>query len=109
VFAQARRESRLVLLDVAAEWCQHCRKMDETSYRDPRVLAIVGQRYIPVRADVDKQEEIKRRYGGYGVPAVVVFDGNGAEIIKRRGYLPPDWLYWLLVAVAERPSPQAHR
>lgn len=109
VFEQARRESRLVLLDVVAEWCQLCKKMDLTAYRDPQVLGLIGQRYIAVRADIDKEPEIRQRYGAYGVPAVVIFDAEGVEIIKRRGYLEPEWLYWMLVAVADKPDPEAHR
>ena len=31
---QAQQEERLVLLDLTAEWCQFCRKMDEVTYRD---------------------------------------------------------------------------
>jgi thiol:disulfide interchange protein len=109
VFEQARRESRLVLLDVVAEWCQLCKKMDLTTYRDLKVLEMIRHRYIPVRADVDRVAEIKQRYGAYGVPAVVIFDGEGTEIIRRRGYLPSEWLYWMLVAVADNPDPRAHR
>ncbi|MCR4300081.1 MAG: DUF255 domain-containing protein [Sulfuricaulis sp.] len=109
VFEQARRESRLVLLDVVAEWCQLCKKMDLTAYRDPKVLGLIGQRYIAVRADIDKEPEIRQRYGDYGVPAVVILDGGGNEIIRRRGYLTPEWLYWMLVAVADNPDPAAHR
>ncbi len=108
IFDQARRQDKLVLLDVVAAWCKACRKMDESSFRDPRVLEIIGRHYVPVRADIDHQAQIRRRYGDYGVPAVVILNAEGAEIIKRRGYLEPDWLYWLLVAVTDNPSPQAH-
>jgi thiol:disulfide interchange protein len=109
VFEQARREQRLVLLDVVAEWCRLCKKMELTAYRDPRALELIRHRYLPVRADVDRVAEIKRRYGAYGVPAVVIFDAEGNEIIRRRGYLEPEWLYWMLVAVADNPDPKAHR
>lgn len=109
VFEQAKREGRLVLLDVKAAWCVACRRMDATGFRDPRVLDTLRQRYIPVRADIDLEPEIMKRYGARGVPAVVILDGEGREIIQKRGYLEPDWLYWLLVAVADDPRPEAHR
>ncbi len=108
-FEQAKRQGRLVLLDVKAEWCVACRKMDATSFRDPRVLNTLRQHYIPVRADIDREPEIMKRYGTRGVPAVVILDGEGREIVQKRGYLEPDWLYWLLVAVADDPRPEAHR
>ncbi len=109
VFEQARRKGRLVLLDLTAEWCQFCRKMDETTYRNPRVIEVIGRSYIPVRADDAKYPELAKRYENYGRPATVVFDGNGVEIIKRRGYLRPQLMVWLLEAVAQNPSPEAHR
>jgi len=108
-FEQARREGRLVLLDVKAEWCAACRKMDAAGFRDPRVLDTLRQRYVPVRADIDHEPEIMQRYGARGVPAVVILNAEGVEIIQRHGYLEPDWLYWLLVAVADDPRPEAHR
>lgn len=104
VIAQAHRTGRLVLIDVAADWCAACRKMDETGFRDPRVLDTLGRHYVAVRGDIDRDPEIMRRYGDFGVPAVVILDGEGTEIIRRRGYLEPDWLYWLLSAVADDPS-----
>ena len=39
VFAQARAENKLVLLDMAAVWCHWCHVMDEKTYADPAVLA----------------------------------------------------------------------
>jgi thiol:disulfide interchange protein len=109
VFDEARRESRLVLLEVAAEWCQTCKKMEQVSFRDPRVIETIGKHYLAVRADVDRVADIKQRYGEYGVPAVVILDAAGNEIIRRRGYLEPEWLYWMLVAAADDPRPEAHR
>jgi len=96
VFEQARREGRLVLLNLTAEWCQFCRKMDETSYRSPQVINIIMHNYIPVRADS------ALRYENDARPTTVIFDGNGIEIIKRQGYLRPQWL-------AQNPSHEAHR
>ena len=108
-FEQARREDRLVLLNVKADWCAACRRMDETGFRDPRVTDLLRRRYVPVRADMERDPEIARRYGDYGVPAVILLDAQGNEIMKRRGYLEPDWLYWMLATVAEDPSPGSHR
>jgi uncharacterized protein len=108
-FDQARRDGRLVLVDVRADWCAACRKMDETGFRDPRVLATLGSHYVAAQGDIDRDPEIMCRYGDFGVPAVVILNADGTEIIRRRGYLEPDWLYWLLSAVADDPSPEAHQ
>ena len=89
VFAQAKRENRFVLLDLEAVWCHWCHVMDEVTYSDPKVAELIKARYIPVRVDQDARPDISRRYENYGWPATVVFNAEGGEIVKRRGYLPP--------------------
>jgi hypothetical protein len=105
VFEQAARENRLVLLDLTAQWCTACRRMDETGFRDPRVLETLRRHYLPVRADIEREPEIARRYGVPGVPAVIVLDARGNAIMQRSGYLEPDWLYWMLDALAPPDPP----
>ena len=89
LFARARAEHRFVLLDLAAVWCHWCHVMEETTYRDPAVVALVGARFIAVRADQDADPELSRRYEDWGWPATIVFAPDGSELVKRRGYLPP--------------------
>jgi thiol:disulfide interchange protein len=108
-FEQARREGSLVLIDLTADWCAACRRMEETGFRDPRVLDTLSKHYVPVRVDIEGDPAIARRYGDYGVPSVILLDAQGNEIMKRHGYLEPDWLYWLLATVAEDPVPESHR
>lgn len=105
VFDEARAAGRLVLLDLRAEWCQWCRKMEATTYRDPRVLEVLGEHYIAVRADIEAEPELARRYEGYGPPATAIFDADGGELVRKRGYLRPQWMLWMLQAVAE-PAPE---
>src|SRR5271165_3730171 len=86
VFAQAKREGRFVLLDLGTVWCH---VMEEVTYRDPAVIDLVGRRYLAVRVDADARPDLSNRYEDYGWPATIVFNNDGSEIVKRRGYLPP--------------------
>jgi uncharacterized protein YyaL (SSP411 family) len=105
VFEQARRENRFVLLDLEAVWCHWCHVMDETTYRDPEVIRLLRARYITVRVDQDARPDLSNRYEDYGWPATVVFDGNGQEIVKRQGYLPPGDMASMLQAIIDDPTP----
>ncbi len=105
LFARARAEHRFVLLDLAAVWCHWCHVMEETTYRDPAVVALVGTRFIAVRADQDADPELSRRYEDWGWPATIVFAPDGSEIVKRRGYMPPAQMTSLLQAIVDDPSP----
>lgn len=108
-FAKARRENKLVLLDLTAKWCVYCKKMDEVTYRDQRVTRMIKSHYIPVRADEAEYPSLARRYAKLGRPTTVIYNGDATEIIKRRGYLKPQWMAWLLEAVADNPDPSEHR
>jgi len=109
VFAQAQRERRLVLLDLEAVWCHWCHVMDETTYRDPQVGALITKHYIAVKVDQDRRPDLSRRYDEYGWPATIVFGPDGREIVKRSGYLPPDRMASLLQAIVDDPSPLRYR
>jgi uncharacterized protein YyaL (SSP411 family) len=105
VFQRAAREHRFVLMDLEAVWCHWCHVMSETTYSDPAVRALIASRYIAVRVDQDSRPDISRRYEQYGWPATVVFDADGTEIVKRRGYLPPELMTSMLKAIILDPSP----
>jgi len=105
VFERAARENRFVLLDLEAVWCHWCHVMDEVTYSDPKVVALIKSRYIPVRVDQDSRPDISRRYENYGWPATVVFNAQGGEIVKRRGYLAPPVMISMLEEIIVDPSP----
>jgi uncharacterized protein len=105
LFTQARAQKRFVLLDLEAVWCHWCHVMDETTYQDPEVKRLIGERYIPVRVDQDADPALASRYQDYGWPATIVLAPDGSEIVKRRGYLPPPAMAALLAAIIKDPSP----
>jgi uncharacterized protein YyaL (SSP411 family) len=109
VFAQAQREHKFVLLDLEAVWCHWCHVMDATTYADPRVAALIRANYLAVRVDQDARPDLANRYGDYGWPATVIYGPDGAEIVKKQGYFPPEGLAHLLREVVADPSPVRYR
>jgi len=105
VFAQAKSEGRFVLLDLGTVWCHWCHVMEEITYRDPAVTGLVRKRYLAVRVDADSRPDLSNRYEDYGWPATIVFNSDGGEIAKRRGYLPPGQMASMLQAIIDDPSP----
>jgi len=105
VFAGAKSQGRFVLLDLGTGWCHWCHVMEEVTYRDPAVIDLVGRRYLAVRVDADARPDLSNRYEDYGWPATIVFNSDGSEIVKRRGYLPPGQMASMLQAIIDDPSP----
>ena len=104
-FERAKRENKFILLDVEAVWCHWCHVMDAKTYTDPAVQKLIRERYIAVKVNSDAHPEIARRYENYGWPATVVFDATGQEIVKRRGFMPPQVLGSILEGIIKDPSP----
>ena len=98
-FNDARQEDKPVLLTLGATWCHWCHVMDQTSYSDERVIALVNSRFIPVRVDVDQRPDISLRYNQGGFPSVAFITGTG-EFLAGRPYTPPDEMAALLEQVS---------
>jgi uncharacterized protein len=104
-FTRAARENRFVLLDLGAGWCHWCHVMEETTYRDPEVVRLIGAHYVAVHVDQDTRPDLANRYEDYGWPATVVFDGSGQELVRLQGYIPPPRMRALLKAIVDDPTP----
>ena len=63
-FAKARAEKRLVVLDLGAVWCHWCHVMEETTYRDPKVVSLLEKHFVAVRVDQDARPDLSNRLRG---------------------------------------------
>jgi len=84
VFTQAARDQRFVILDLHAVWCHWCHVMDEKTYGDSKVQALIAKHYVAVSVDADSDPDLNSRYGDWGWPATIVLAADGTEIVKRR-------------------------
>ena len=105
LFARAKAEKRLVILDLEAVWCHWCHVMEEKTYSDPKIAGLIGSKFIAVRADQDANPDLSSRYGDWGWPATIVFAPDGTEIVKLRGYIEPQRMAAILKASVKDPTP----
>lgn len=104
-FTEAKMDSKLILLDLEAVWCHWCHVMDQTTYRDADVAAVIDKHFIPVKVDHDTRPDLAERYRDYGWPATIILDAEGRDVVKRAGYIEPDAMARLLQAVVREPVP----
>lgn len=96
-FALARQENKLVLLDIGADWCQFCKKMEAVTYQDPEVVKIINDNYIAIKADIEASGDVQMLYKDFGVPGTIILDSERDELNKRLGYISPQQMQWHLL------------
>jgi thiol:disulfide interchange protein DsbD len=88
-FARAKKEGKPVLLDFYATWCTDCVRMEKTTFLDPRVRAALA-RFTLLQADVTENDAaataIKKKFGVFGPPALLLFAADGTERKELRFY-----------------------
>ena len=83
---RAAATGRFVMLDFYADWCVSCKEMEDSTFRDPRVLAAL-EGVVILRADVTRNDEadqaLMKELGVLGPPAILFF---GPDRVERRRY-----------------------
>jgi len=96
-FTLAEKQNKLVLLDIGADWCQFCKKMEAVTYTDPQVIKIINQDYIAIKADIEASGDVQLLYGNFGVPGTIILSSDRDELNKRLGYISPQQMQWHLL------------
>ena len=106
LLTSAQSAGRPVLLDFYADWCLDCKRMDRSTFRAPTVVARLTEDFLALKIDVsDPDDEFgrdtRKRFGVFGPPALVMFDGQGNHVkeLLTYGYLNTDELLQLLSRV----------
>ena len=79
-FTIASNSNKIIMIDFMAEWCSPCKEMDKKTFSNTNIIKKSNE-FIPVRIDVDKQQNIAekyngnaRKYGGIGIPNILFLD-----------------------------------
>ncbi|WP_434658888.1 thioredoxin fold domain-containing protein [Sulfurimonas sp. NW9] len=65
-----------------SKYCKVCKKLDETTFKDPKIIEILNNKYIALVVDLsDKSNKdtlaIKEKYGVFGYPAFLLIESDG--------------------------------
>jgi thioredoxin-related protein len=89
-YAAARKEAaetgKPLLFDFGTESCTWCRKLDATTFRDPKVVKLLNENFIPVKVDANKFERLTASMGIDGFPTLIVAASDGKVIGRHAGY-----------------------
>ena len=55
---KAKKEPKLIFVDMYADWCIPCRVMDKNVYMNPTIASLLNKKFYPVKLDVDSESPI---------------------------------------------------
>ncbi len=85
--ALAANAGKTVMLDFYADWCVSCIEMEKFTFVDPAVqqkLADTVLLQVDVTANDADDKAMLKRFGLFGPPGIILFDGQGKEISDSR-------------------------
>jgi thiol:disulfide interchange protein DsbD len=85
---------KTAMLDFYADWCVSCKEMEHLTFNKPPVQARMNNALllqVDVTANSADDKALLKRFGLFGPPGIVFFDGAGREKAGTRvvGFQPP--------------------
>lgn len=89
---QAQKEDKFLLVDLYADWCGWCRRLEQDVFADPQFKAY-GNLFAKLKVDVEDGGEgsrLQSRYGASSLPTTLILSSNMVLVEAIRGYAPRD-------------------
>jgi thioredoxin-like negative regulator of GroEL len=112
-YTSARKESHEkglpLVIDFGTTNCFWCKKLDESTFRDPRVIATMNEKVIPLKIDAEREVQLREMLRVSVYPTIVVASPEGRILNTMEGFqetsvfqdkigralamlTPPDWM-----------------
>ncbi len=89
VLDRAKKEKKLVFIDLYADWCAPCKVMDEELYMDEDFAATMNEHFISYKVDVEKGNgsNLNRIFSVNVLPTLLFLDADGNVLQREDGAL----------------------
>lgn len=87
--SRAKSQGKIVMVDVYADWCGWCTKLDEETYSDKGVIDLV-RGFVNLKVDGDDKATtgaFTRKYRVSGYPTILFLDSDGSVLNRISGFM----------------------
>lgn len=92
IVAKAKAENKPIFMDCYTSWCGPCKKLAATVFKDPKVGALMNDRFINAKFDMEKGEgiELKKQFEVAAFPTLLFISPDGEVQHKILGSMSSD-------------------
>lgn len=109
-YAAARKEAsetgRPILMDFGTEACSWCVKLDATTFRNPSIVKLLNERFVPVKVNGNREIRLTQALGIDAFPTIVLASPDGKVIGRHVGYADVAEMNALLAKAPPRQEPK---
>lgn len=84
--AEAKKKDKPVFIDFFTTWCGPCKMLDQTTWKNKKVIAWLSEKTIPLKLDAEKETELAEKYKITGYPTLLFLKADGTEMDRIMGY-----------------------
>jgi thioredoxin-related protein len=88
---KAKKEKKIVMVDIFTDWCGWCKKLDKDVYMNKDVQDKLAKSFIALKMNPEKNPKyakLAQQYGTRGFPHIVFLDVEGKKFHEIGGYMP---------------------
>lgn len=90
-YTKARQEAlaknKPLIIDFGSDNCIWCRKLDEITFRDPAIVQILNQQYIPLKIDATRNPGLVEALKIQNFPTLVYASPDGQILGSHEGFI----------------------
>jgi len=92
VIAQAKNESKYVMVDAYTDWCSWCKVMDKETFSEPVVGDFINPKLVSTKINMEEGFgiDLAMKYRVASYPQYLFFDGEGQLIGRLEGFIKPE-------------------
>jgi thioredoxin-related protein len=89
---EAQDKGLPLLVEVGTEDCYYCRKLETTTFRDPRIASLLASGFVPLRVDANREPALARALKVQVYPTLVLAGADGKIHAFIEGYMEAERL-----------------
>jgi len=110
----AKETGKHIMVNFTTKWCGYCKKMNKTTFIDPKVVTYLNTHFVSIKVDGDSPKELdvngykiteknlaRAEYRVSGYPTYWFLKADGDKIGPAPGYKSPDQMLDLLSFVSD--------